>query len=127
MPGPPISSQGKENTDPTCHVSYPLSVAQNGLRSHLNSSRSGVARVSPVNFDFRETACDCGRAWCHALDCGSGDRSEHRSARRGSSQLISSRGEGSQGDNPFYHEITWARLAARASELRVRIKSWRAW
>eukprot|EP00965_Chrysotila_dentata_P219869 6191403-Pleurochrysis_carterae.AAC.1 len=24
-----------------CHVSYPSSVAQNGLRSHLNSSRSG--------------------------------------------------------------------------------------
>eukprot|EP00965_Chrysotila_dentata_P208104 6184518-Pleurochrysis_carterae.AAC.1 len=32
---------------------------------------------------------------------GCGDRSGHRSARRGSNQLISSCGEGSRGGNPF--------------------------
>eukprot|EP00965_Chrysotila_dentata_P219440 6191154-Pleurochrysis_carterae.AAC.1 len=58
--------------------------------------------------------------------CGYGDRSERRSARRQPSQLISTRGGGSQGENP-YQEETWARLAARASELRVRSNSWRAW
>eukprot|EP00965_Chrysotila_dentata_P192749 6175351-Pleurochrysis_carterae.AAC.2 len=74
----PISTQGKKNIRPDLSRLYPLSVTQNGLRSHLNSSRSGNTHS----------------------DCRCGDRSERRGARRGSNQLISSRGGGSQGDNP---------------------------
>eukprot|EP00965_Chrysotila_dentata_P110773 3660162-Pleurochrysis_carterae.AAC.1 len=62
------------------------------------------------------------------FDYGCGDRSGHRSARQGSSQLISSCSKRRKPRRqPIYKEIR-ARLAARASELRVRItKSWRAW
>eukprot|EP00965_Chrysotila_dentata_P101508 3351176-Pleurochrysis_carterae.AAC.2 len=76
----PYRPWGRKISDPTYYVLYPSSVAQNGLRSRLNSSRSGgfsapicslsshsvfgdhvcqiskkLARVSPVNFDIRET------------------------------------------------------------------------
>eukprot|EP00965_Chrysotila_dentata_P208810 6184912-Pleurochrysis_carterae.AAC.1 len=53
-------------------------------------------------------------------DCGCGDHSEHRRARRGSSQSISSCGGGSQVDN--HHKETWVQLAARASELRAALQ-----
>eukprot|EP00965_Chrysotila_dentata_P067591 2236934-Pleurochrysis_carterae.AAC.1 len=54
------------------------------------------------------------------FDYGCDDRSGRQSARRGSSQLISTCGEGSQEGNQSIHKETRARLAARASELRAR-------
>eukprot|EP00965_Chrysotila_dentata_P144544 4774330-Pleurochrysis_carterae.AAC.1 len=39
--GQPISTQGKEDIQPVISRLYSSSIAQNGLRSHLNSPRSG--------------------------------------------------------------------------------------
>eukprot|EP00965_Chrysotila_dentata_P262847 6214687-Pleurochrysis_carterae.AAC.8 len=79
----PYRPKRRKISDPTHNVSYLLSVAQMGLLSHLNSSRSGGS-FAPLE--------DCGRVLLHT--------SERRSAQRGSNQLKSSRGGGSQGDSP---------------------------
>eukprot|EP00965_Chrysotila_dentata_P026964 894969-Pleurochrysis_carterae.AAC.1 len=141
MSGQPILTKGKEDIRPDLfYVSYPSSVAQTGLRSHLSSSRSGgsfapifslasrsdlgdhmcqfsknLTRVSPVIFDSEGLNVTKGvYGYTPRLRLRRSIAAPKRSTRIKPTDIYSWRRKSRR--HP-HHEETWARLAARASEL----------